>query len=157
MSYLIKKILPNQQILIHALSLINATFDEFEAPDYSEEGIQEFKQFIERKKLSKNLADGQLIMWGCFQEGSLIGVIAVRPPNHIALLFVDKNYHRQGIASLLCQTVLKQIIRATKSPDITVNSSPYAEKFYKSFGFTKTDNLQIVNGIQFIPMKKAIS
>lgn len=156
MGYSIEIIHPEQKEFSQALDLIKTTFDEFEAPDYSEEGQKEFKNFIQKESISKLLKNNQLIMWGYLKDNQLIGIVAVRPPNHIALLFVDKNYHRQGIARLLFATAVEQIKTTTSYQEITVNSSPYAEMAYKHLGFTKTGELQIVNGIQFIPMKKEL-
>ena len=45
----IKKI--NNTQIPDALSLIWTTFLQFEAPDYSEEGIQSFKDFIENEEI----------------------------------------------------------------------------------------------------------
>ncbi|MBP2100217.1 GNAT family N-acetyltransferase [Enterococcus rivorum] len=155
MDYSIKIIHPEQKEFSQALVLIETTFDEFEAPDYSEEGQKEFKKFIQNENISQLIKNNQLLMWGYLKKDRLIGIVAVRPPNHIALLFVDKNYHRQGVARLLFNTAFEQI-KTTTSQEITVNSSPYAEIAYKHLGFTKVGELQIVNGIQFIPMKKEL-
>ena len=38
-----------------AIDLIWSTFLRFEAPDYSEEGIQSFKDFIDNKEIIKTL------------------------------------------------------------------------------------------------------
>ena len=39
--------------LTNAIDLIWSTFLQFEAPDYSEEGIQSFKDFIDNKEILK--------------------------------------------------------------------------------------------------------
>lgn len=41
--------------LTDAIELIWSTFLQFEAPDYSKEGIQSFKDFINDKKILKTL------------------------------------------------------------------------------------------------------
>ena len=74
------------------LNLVWKTFLEFEAPDYTQEGIEEFKKSIYDKdwiKLRKFI--------GAFENNILIGVIATKDSNHIALFFVDGKYHRRGI------------------------------------------------------------
>ena len=38
----------------YAIDLIWSTFLQFEAPDYSEEGIQSFKDFIDNKEITVN-------------------------------------------------------------------------------------------------------
>ena len=45
----------NDTQISNAIDLIWATFIQFEAPDYSEEGIQSFKAFIDDKEIRKTL------------------------------------------------------------------------------------------------------
>ena len=45
----------NDTQISNAIDLIWATFIQFEAPDYSEEGIQSFKDFIENREMIKTL------------------------------------------------------------------------------------------------------
>ena len=78
-----------------ALLLVWDVFMEYEAPDYSEEGIAEFyKSIHDEGYLSK------LRMYGAFMENRLVGVIATRSEGaHIALFFVKGEYHGRGICS----------------------------------------------------------
>ncbi len=39
----------------NAITLIWETFLQFDAPDYSEEGVQSFKEFIENEEIIKSL------------------------------------------------------------------------------------------------------
>lgn len=136
-----------------ALRLVWETFLIFEAPEYSDEGIGEFKSFIELSSIMEMQSKFELFLWGCFHEGKIIGVIATNPRCHISLLFVDKNYHQQGIASALYNTALEYYKEDGGFSVMTVNSSPYAAEIYRRMGFTETDTERIVNGIRFIPMK----
>jgi GNAT superfamily N-acetyltransferase len=136
-----------------ALSLVWRVFLEFEAPEYSDRGIREFQSFIEPEAVKQRLLKNELFCWGCFDKENIVGVAAARPPCHIALLFVDKAYHRRGIARALFDTVIDFYKRTTDCREITVNSSPYAAEAYHKLGFTDTDTEQEVNGIRFIPMK----
>ena len=136
-----------------ALNLVWKVFEEFEAPDYSDEGVQEFKKFIVPENYIDKIIKSELLMWGCFLENQIIGVITTRPPCHIALLFVDKAFHRKGIARSLLNTVLDHYKKTSNHTEITVNSSPYALEAYRRLGFVDTDTEQLKNGIRFIPMK----
>ena len=75
-----------------ALELIWKTFMKYEAPDYSEEGIEEFRRSIYNKEW---LADK--IFYGAYDENNLLGVIATKEKSHIALFFVEGKHHRKGI------------------------------------------------------------
>jgi pimeloyl-ACP methyl ester carboxylesterase/predicted GNAT family N-acyltransferase len=128
-----------------ALNLVWQVFLEFEAPDYAEEGVAEFKRFIDSKEMVETLA-----LYGAFAKERMAGVAATRNNgNHIALLFVDSRYHRRGVARKLFETVRQD---AAPGP-ITVNSSPYAAEAYRRLGFQDTDAERLTNGIRYIPMK----
>jgi GNAT superfamily N-acetyltransferase len=138
--------------LKNALDLVWEVFEEFEAPDYSIEGIDEFRKFISYDSIADHFSKGNLIFWGCRDNAELTGIIATRGNNHICMLFVKKEYHRRGIARRLFQTVEERCKDQNSASNITVNSSPYAIEVYHRLGFIDTDKEQTVNGIRFTPM-----
>lgn len=127
-----------------AIRLVKKVFMQFEAPEYSREGIREFMDSIHNQDY--------LIMhsfFGAYVHGKLAGVIATRKGHHhVGLLFVDRKYQKKGIGRMLMQYVIDL---KDKEP-MTVNASPYAHEFYKKLGFTDTDGEQTVSGIRFYPM-----
>lgn len=125
-----------------ALELIWEVFMEFEAPDYSPEGINEFRGFLDKQDEIRKLR-----FFGALRQNQIVGILAMRQ-DHISLLFVRKEFHRQGIAKKLFRHMLSQI----KSDKITVNSSPYALVIYGKLSFTATNTEQITNGIRYTPM-----
>lgn len=134
-----------QADLPEAMDLVWSVFLEFEAPEYSQEGIDEFKKFIDGETSEMTIR-----MHGAFSNNDLLGVIATRSEgSHIALFFVKKEHHNKGIGSRL----FEHIMPLTESDSITVNSSPYAANIYRKLGFTDTDSEQLTNGIRYIPMK----
>lgn len=140
-----------------ALTLVQRVFLEFEAPDYSDEGIQHFKQFISFDTITQQLAAQELTLWAYFSnEATITGLIAVRLPNHISLLFVDKTFHRQGIARQLMKTATTYCQTVHMATQLTLNSSPYALDAYHHLGFIPTGSQQEVDGIIFTPMKKIL-
>lgn len=150
MNYTVRPVKPAE--VRAALLLAYKVFMEFEAPAYSEEGVHNFvSDCIENDSFENNYTSGKHLMLGAFDGDRIIGMIAKKNGNHICLLFVDKDYHRQGIASALMREMV--VALKLKGADrITVNSSPYGLPFYKHFGFTETGNEQTVNGITFVPM-----
>lgn len=131
-----------------ALKLVWDVFLKFEAPDYSDEGIKEFKKTIDDKVWVNDRE-----FYGAIEEDKVIGVIATKDKSHIALFFVDGNYHRQGIGRRLYNMVLE----LNDKNYFTVNSSPYAHEVYKHLGFEDTDSEQCIKGLRFFPMKKIIN
>lgn len=142
----------NRNEIRAALDLVWAVFQEFEAPDYSEQGIEEYRKFILSNCIIERFNKKELQFWGCIDNDNLIGVIAIRGINHISMLFVDKNYHRRGIARSLIQIVKDNCKSNNSVRGITVNSSPYAIEFYHRLGFADTDKEQTMDGIRFTPM-----
>lgn len=140
----IRKITKNSE-LDEAQNLIWQTFLKYEAPDYSEEGIQTFKEFIFDKNNLINLD-----FFGAFTEKNLIGVIASRNKlSHITCFFVEEKHQNKGIGKKLWLYLLDQ----SSSSKFTVNSSPYAVPIYHRLGFTDTENEKMLDGITFTPMK----
>jgi len=128
-----------------AINLVLSVFLQYEACDYSQEGINTFMAFISNPESIDSLE-----FYGAFiNDDEIIGVIATRNNgNHIALFFVDGRYQRQGIGRKLFQVVLEK----SMGNKITVNSSPYAVEIYKKLGFTADTDEQIKEGIRFTPM-----
>ncbi len=125
-------------------------FKEFVAPGYSPEGIQTFKYFIQADELQKATESGRFFTICCWDEETLVGSITIRDGNHISLLFVKKDYHRQGIAKeLFCKAIKK----CSNLTEMTVNASSYAVNIYKRLGFKATGEQLTQNGITYIPMK----
>ena len=127
-----------------AIELIWNTFLKYESPDYTEEGIKEFKKAIDDQEWIKSRK-----FIGAFDENKIVGVIATRDKCHIALFFVDGKYHRQGIGRKLYEYICTD----NEKGFFTVNSSPYAHEFYKHLGFIDTDTMQNINGLIFYPMR----
>lgn len=127
-----------------ALDLAWRVFLAFEGPEYSAEGIYEFRKSIRDPEYLSGLR-----FYGAFAGTLLAGVAATRTSGtHIALLFVDGNHHRQGIGKALFLALAEDC----SSRPLTVNSSPYAVGFYRSLGFRETAAEQNVRGLRFTPM-----
>ena len=140
----------------NALDLVWRVFREFEAPDYSKQGVENFRKFISYSFIIEKVSKRKLHFNGCIDNDKLVGVIATRGINHICMLFIEKEYHRRGIARNLIQTVEERCKIQHNVSKITVNSSPYAIEAYHRLGFVDTDKEQIVDGIRFIPMSYSI-
>lgn len=128
-----------------AISLVWEVFLEFEAPDYRENGIQTFQDFIR----DEEVINGHKF-YGAYEKENLVGVIATRHNDtHIALFFVRRDYQRRGIGRKLFETILQYCMVNT----ITVNSSPFAVEAYHKLGFIDTDTELTIQGIRFTPMR----
>ena len=127
-----------------ALALVWRVFLAYEAPDYTQEGVDEFYKSIHDEAYLSGLR-----LYGAFVREALVGVLATRSGGtHIALFFVDGQYHRQGIGKQLFDAARARCPQGA----MTVNSSPFAVAVYRQLGFRATDAEQVVNGLRFTPM-----
>ena len=91
--------------------LIRKVYDEFVAPDYSDEGNQYFYEWIEPENIAARQKENRNILIATLRN-KLAGVIEIRQNSRISLLFVDKSFHKQGIArKLFDQAFKKQFIK----------------------------------------------
>lgn len=125
-----------------AMDLVWETFLKFEAPEYSEEGILTFHDYIR----NKNEIDS-LDVFGAEIDDSVVGVLAMRE-DHISLFFVKEEVQKQGIGRALWDFFLAQ----SRAEKITVNASPYAVPIYERLGFQAVDDEQLSDGIRYTPM-----
>lgn len=134
-----------KQEYAQALALAWEVFCEYEAPEYSKEGVASFKSTIDDAGYVSMLR-----IYGCFEGESLVGTLATRGEgDHIALFFVKGSYHRRGIGKGLFA-----LARAdNRSGRMTVNSSPYAVEVYHHLGFSDTACEQLSDGIRYTPME----
>lgn len=139
--------------LSECLTLISEVFEEFQASEYSEVGTKNFYRLINKDSILNLMKQNRIILYGYYENKKVIGVIAINKPDHICLLFVDKDYHKQGVARKLYSHWLKN--NPTNIEIITVNSSSYAAGFYQRLGFSFVDgNEELVkkDGIRYHPM-----
>ncbi len=158
MSYEIRSIKPEE--VEAALSLAMEVFLEFEAPEYPAEGVETFRNdIIDNPVFIGDCKNGVCPLYGAFDNGKIIGLIGMRKnKTHINLVFVKKEYHRQGVATALFRHLLTDRLRENPElAEITLNASPYGKAFYFHTGFSAADGEQLTNGIRYTPMKYTVS
>lgn len=132
--------------------LIVMTFQRDVAPLYNKQGIREFLSYVTPEAILSRQARKH-VMLVAFQDACLVGALELREYSHVSLLFVEAMGQRKGIGRQLMDEALQ--ICETHHPgihEITVNASPNAVEAYKRFGFHAVGELQVKNGIGFVPM-----
>ena len=127
-----------------ALELCWRVFLEFEAPEYSPEGVAAFRASLDDEERTRRLD-----FYGAFDGEKLVGVLCMRAPQHIGGFFVDAAYHRRGIGRRLFEAMRQDY----ETQVFTVNSSPYAVEVYRRLGFVPTDTEQLTGGLRYTPMR----
>jgi GNAT superfamily N-acetyltransferase len=145
-----KEALSDQAALI--CNLIMECFNEFVAPGYSREGIQEFSKYVDPAAMRARLKGNYFIFTALFKD-HLAGMIEVRDNNHISLFFVERQFQNKGIAKKLLSLAIERCRKNNPGVKIIeVNSSPFAVPIYTKLGFIKINEEQLKNGIRFTPM-----
>ena len=96
---------------------------------------------------------GGIIYYVAEMDDRIAGFIALRDNKHVFHMFVDKTFHRQGIATALWKVAHQAAVDRGNPGQFTVNSSNYALPVYESLGFVRTAETQCKNGIYFNPMQ----
>ena len=134
-------------------SLVTRVFKSFVAPQYSQEGIDEFLRYAAAPKAMVTRIQANHFVLVAELNGSIVGMIEVRDSNHISLFFVEGRLQQQGIAKELLRRALEICTRNQAGmAKLTVNSSPNAVGAYQTMGFRFEGPEQTKNGIRFVPM-----
>jgi GNAT superfamily N-acetyltransferase len=139
---------PNE--VLEVCALVEEVFNRYVAPDYPQEGIEEFFRFANPGAMQSRAGFGQIVLVA-EQSDRICGMLEIRDGSHISRMFVKEQ--GKGIGRKLLAMAIQECRRRTPGiQQITVNSSPYAEIIYQRLGFLPTGPSQTINGITFIPM-----
>ena len=135
-----------------ACRLAVEVFNEFVAPHYSQEGVSEFRRYIEPDLMSKRVKSDHFVLLAEMDD-RLVGIIEVRDFNHISLLFVSREAQRKGIAKRLLNEALQICSRNNPNlSQVSVHSSPNSIEAYEHLGFRSEGSEKLEHGIRYIPM-----
>lgn len=126
---------------------------QFDAPDYSKEGIDNFNDFITDNGIYQKFCEGKFPLFVALENDRIVGIIALRNDNHISLLFVEAESHRKGIGEKLIAYAKEYVITELCMQSLSVFAAPYAVNFYKKCGFAPIDEEKTRDGIRFTPME----
>ena len=139
-----------------AIKMVWRTFLRFEAGDYTEEGIQNFLDFITDEQLFHSFLQGRYQMMVALDGKRVVGVASVRNGNHLSLLFVDEAYHHKGIGKALMERFGSYLKNEAGESFMTLKAAPYAVDFYHRIGFQDVSPEEEVGGIRVTSMEKVL-
>lgn len=148
-SIIYRQIYPSETAAVS--SLAREVFDQFVAPDYQTEGVAEFHLYASAEALSERHKFGHITLVA-EHSGELVGLLHLREPRHVAMLFVQSSRQRGGIARGLLAAA--GALAGDADGEFTVSSSPNAVSAYERLGFCITGPEQCVHGIRFVPMQR---
>ncbi len=124
-------------------TLIFESFSRFVAPDYTEEGVTNFRTFLFDEALP-----ARCDFFGVYEGKRLQGaLVAEKDGSHIRAFFVRTGEQGQGFGGTLMRYVLNLHQGA-----VTVNASRYGKPIYEKFGFRAVSEETQKDGILFTPM-----
>ena len=153
MKYKIRQAFPED--VIPALDLALRVFIEFEAPEYEPIGTENFKKdcIYNQVYINRFLSGDNLMLVAIDMDNEkIIGMIDERGNGDISMLFVDSEYHRQGIATALMSDMVCNL-KFQGYNKITLHSSTYAVPFYLNYGFVQTSEAINHYGCIVTPME----
>ena len=152
-NFTIRYVLPHE--IGECLELAKRVFLQFEASDYSADGVKTFLDFADDINFRQSFLQGENVFLVCCHDKNIVGILNTRNLSHVSMVFVEKQWHRKGVATRLFAEFIKdrKLLGVKK---ITLNSSPYGIPFYHAIGFKDTDCQQIKDGIIFTPMELII-
>ena len=134
-----------------ACELVAAVFDRYNAPALTEEGIAEFRRYNNPEAMTRR-SENHFSMVAT-TDRRIVGIIEMRNRRHISLLYVLREFQGMGIARALWTLAFRKCREEDPAPlEFTVSSSDYATAVYEKFGFRRTAESKIVNGLRFVPM-----
>ena len=95
-----------------------------------------------------------------YHNSKLLAYARLLPPGSnypevsIGRLAVDSSVRRQGIGTLLMDKSLKEIDKIWPDHNIAIAAQEYLKEFYEKFGFAKTSDCYLEDGIPHIDMRK---
>ena len=131
--------------------LITLSIEEFVCFEYTDSARRLILDSVSEDNIAKNIAN-EVDYWIADYHNKIIAVLGIKLPNHVFHYFVDKNYHRKGLANLLWKSCLEEL----RFDTATVYSSRYAIPFYQNLGFEFDGEQLEKNGVTCFPMKLLI-
>lgn len=148
-SIIYRRIHPSETAAVSTLA--RAVFDQFVAPHYEAEGVAEFHRYASAEAFSQRHESGHITLVA-EDSGKLFGMLHLREPSHVSMLFVQSSFQRRGIARGLLAAA--GALADNADCELTVSSTPNAVSAYECLGFRVAGPEQYVNGIHFVPMQR---
>ncbi len=140
----------------NAMRLVWRTFLKYDGCDYTDEGIENFHEFITDTALQASFLRGEYQMMVALDDNKIIGVASIRSINHLSLLFVDEEYHKRGVGRALILMLCNYLKIEVGEQYMSLKASPYAVNFYRKLGFQATSPEEEYSGIRVTSMEKVL-
>ena len=139
-----------------ASDLVMRSYRAATTTDDSAEGVEEFTRYASAASIGSRMSEGSIVVMALFGAVA-IGVVEVRSPGHIGLLFICPDHQGRGVGRSLCETAFEAAAQMLPRPrKVTVKSAPGAVGFYEKLGFLVAGATTEFNGIRFVAMEREV-
>ena len=115
--------------------------------------IQAFEQYSHQDYLKHMMEDGYLVMWGAYEQGTIVGMSAMQSEGHITMLYVHPMYQRHGIGKKLLEEMRKYAKSIYNHSGVTLNAMPvWTENYFAKRKFRRMD---VMPNQDFVSMQAA--
>ena len=133
--------------------MVMAAFHAAVAPHYPQGGVDAFTAYADALPLARRPRAGHRT-WVVHEDGEILGLVELRLPAHVAMLFVAPAAQRRGLGRRLLDHAAAFVASQEPRPDeITVHASPNAVAFYERSGFIASGPEREKDGVRFTPMR----
>jgi GNAT superfamily N-acetyltransferase len=139
-----------------ASELVMRSYRAARTTDDSPAGVEEFTRYAAPGSITGRMSAGSIVIVA-FLGAAAIGVVEIRAPGHIGLLFISADHQGRGVGRRLCEAAIEAFARRyTRPSKVTVKASPGSVAFYEKLGFAVASALTEFNGIRFVPMEREL-
>ena len=115
--------------------------------------VQAFEQYSHQDYLKHMMEENYLVMWGAYEQGTIVGMSAMQTEGHITMLYVHPMYQRRGIGKKLLEEMRKYAKSAYNLSIVTVNAMPVWTENY--FAKRKFSRMNVMPNNDFVSMQAA--
>ena len=113
--------------------------------------VQAFEQYSHQDYLKHMMEENYLVMWGAYDQGTIVGMSAMQTEGHITMLYVHPMYQRRGIGKKLLEEMRKYAKSVYNLSIVTVNAMPVWTENY--FARRKFSRMNVMPNNDFISMQ----
>ena len=129
------------------------SFYEAEKNNHTMTGMELFRDLTDPVSLSINTFQGDVVLYGFFDNDEMLAVGGLKEKKHILMLYVLPLAQGKGVGKEL----LAFMESICEGDQITLNSSDFAIPFYQHHGFAICGDRNENDGLISTPMVKNIS
>ena len=140
----------------YALDIIWSVFCMDVAEVYEQEGIDTFREYLKQENIDQLCDNGELLMFGVFDQEELEGTISLQRRGHICNYYVRRSCQGKGAGRLLFDYAKRYCKEELHKTIMTVDAAPEAVKKYIHMGMKPIDEMQMKHGKCYVPMAMEI-